>query len=127
LRDYLVIKELNSSDHTLSDTIEILQRAIGRVVVLVDVQSTVATKGREEVTILWKVTNAPNGRLVCDLGESCITLLWVIGLEIEDVEFRFESGRYELVHGDVLTVEFDSADTICYIGIPTQTIGAQVK
>ena len=67
LGDHLVIEELDSACHSHGDAILILQHSIGRVVILVDVQSAIATKGREEITVLREVADAPNCRFMCDL------------------------------------------------------------
>jgi hypothetical protein len=36
----------------------------------------------------------------------------MIGLQIEDMELRFQSGYYELVHADVLAIKFHPAHTV---------------
>lgn len=51
----------------------------------------------------------------------------MVGLEVENMELRFESCCDELVHGDVGTIEFKAANTIAHIGIPSEAIGLQVE
>ena len=71
--------------------------------------------------------DAPNRRLMRNLSETSVAFLWVIGLQIEDMELRFKSGCNELVHADVLAVELHPAYTIAYVGVPSKAVGLQVE
>ena len=68
------------------------------------------------------MASAPNGGLVSELCQATVTFLRMISLEIEDVELRFESSCYELVHANVLTVELQAANSIGDITVPTQAV-----
>jgi hypothetical protein len=61
LCENLVVEELNTSNDTLRDTIDVLEGSVSRVVVLIDVERAISTEGAEDVTVLREVFDAPNG------------------------------------------------------------------
>jgi len=58
------------------------------------------------------MTHAPDRGFLSKFGQTGVALLWMVGLQVEDVKFRFESGHDQFVHVDVRTIEFKSANTI---------------
>lgn len=95
--------------------------------VLVKVESPISAQGGEEISILWEMSDAPDSRLVGKLGQPCISLFWVVGLHVEDVELGFESRRNQLVHINVLPVEFNTTHSVFQVGVPSQAVRPQVE
>ena len=51
----------------------------------------------------------------------------MVCLHVEDVKFGLQRGYAYFVHVDVWAVEFQTANTIRYVSVPSQAIGSQVK
>jgi len=96
-------------------------------VVLPKVKRSVATERGEEVSILWNMADTPDSRLVSHLCEPSVTLLRMVSLHVEHVEFRLESGDYEFVHVDIRPVKLDSANSVRHVCVPSQTISSEVE
>lgn len=95
--------------------------------VLVKVERSISTQRSEEISILWEMSDAPDSGLVGKFGQPGISLFWVVGLHVEDVELGFERRRYQLVHVNVLPVEFNSTHSVFQVGVPSQTVSPQVE
>ena len=95
--------------------------------VLVEVQCAVASERREEVSVLWEVSYAPDSRFVSEFAVAGVALLWVVCFHVKDVELGFQSGHDHLVHVDVRSVEFDSADTVSDVRVPAEAVRPEVE
>ena len=95
--------------------------------VLVKVQSTIATESGKQISILWEMSNTPDRRFVSQLLQSSVTLLRVVCFHVEDMEFRFEGRYYQFVHVDVWSIEFDATNAVRDICVPTQAVCLQIE
>lgn len=81
----------------------------------------------EDVSILWQVTQSPDRGLMCHLRHTCESFVRMISLEVVDVKLGLEGGCHQLVHGDVWSIELNSANTVAYICVPPQAVCLQVE
>ena len=95
--------------------------------VLVEIKGTVAAERCEEVAVLGEVTHAPDGRVVCQLGQTYVALLRMVGLHVENVHFGFKSGHYQLIHVDVRAIKLETTDAICDVRVPPEAVRPQVE
>lgn len=123
----LLIEELDAACDTHGQIVLILDCAAGRVVILVKVESTVATHGCEKVTILREMAHTPDSGVMGKLGKARVALFWMVRLHVEDVELGLKSRHYELVHVDVSAVKFEPANTIRHVGVPTEAVRAEIE
>lgn len=66
---------------------------------------------------------SPNGRLVSELGNVCVSALWVIGFQVKYMELGFKGGYRQLVLSDVWPIELQAADTVLDVSVPPQAVG----
>jgi len=95
--------------------------------ILVEVQCTVAAERGEEVSVLREVSYTPDGRFVSELVVAAVALLWVVCFHVKDVELGLECGHDHLVHVDVGSVEFDSADSVSDVCVPAEAVRPEVE
>ena len=54
-------------------------------------------------------------------------MVWVISLQIKNMEFRLKSCNNQFVLSNILSVKFETANTIFNVCVPPQTIGLQIE
>ena len=73
------------------------------------------------------MSDAPNCRFMCHLVKAGVSVLRVIGLKIKYVVLRLKGCHYELVLGNIWSIEFKAANTIFHVCVPSEAIRFQVE
>ena len=105
-----------------------LAGAADGIVILVDVEPSVATARGKDVTILRQMLGEPNGTAMSLFSEMAKPLQEVVGTHIVDMELALERRHDDFVHFDVGTIKLDGGDAIAAVGFPSDlTAHLEVK
>lgn len=89
------------------------------VVILVDIEPSVATARGKDVTVLRQMLGKPNGTAVSLFGEMAEAFQRMVRTHVIDMEFALEGRDDELIHFNVGTIKLDGGDAIAAIGFPS--------
>eukprot|EP00287_Rhodomonas_sp_CCMP768_P032934 CAMPEP_0202830490 /NCGR_PEP_ID=MMETSP1389-20130828/16199_1 /ASSEMBLY_ACC=CAM_ASM_000865 /TAXON_ID=302021 /ORGANISM="Rhodomonas sp., Strain CCMP768" /LENGTH=168 /DNA_ID=CAMNT_0049504141 /DNA_START=134 /DNA_END=640 /DNA_ORIENTATION=- len=112
------VQQLHCPHHALLHPLRVLDHALRRVRVLVQVDGAVSAAGHEDLSVLGEVLCHPHRRLVRLLRQRLEPVLWVVCAEVEELELGLEGGGDQLVHLDVLAVKVQPADPVLRVALP---------
>mmetsp|Transcript_1915 Transcript_1915/g.4253 ORF Transcript_1915/g.4253 Transcript_1915/m.4253 type:complete len:220 (-) Transcript_1915:699-1358(-) len=123
-----VCQHLHAACNPQLVTLVVLDLALVRVVVPVEVQRAVTAADHADLAVLGQVVHAPHGGpSTHTLSQAGKALLGVVCACVKHVELGLQAAHHELVHLNILAVKLDATHAVLHVGLPAHLVHPQVK